>query len=110
MIVEPRRPKVRAKLATVDAALELLRTSAPVERWASLRRGVAVKEHREPKLGPDPVRKPQCTISRPLAVFGIEGDDRDDVRRPDSGMSAFVAAQVDPFARTGDSCQQSLDE
>src|SRR5207247_2113292 len=100
VLVEPRRPIVRAKLARIDAALELLWTSAPVERRASLRCGVAVEEHRQPQLGPDPVRKPQRAISRPLAVFGIEGDDRHDVRSPDSGMSAFVAAQVDPYAGT----------
>ena len=105
-----RRTVVRAKLARVDAALELLRTPAPVERGPSLRRRVAVEEHRQAELGADPIREPQRAIPRPFAIARIECDDRHDVCRADSGMSAFVAAEVDPVARTGDSRQQCLDE
>ena len=103
-------PVVRAKLARVEAALELLWTPAPVERGPSLRRRVAVEEHGQADLGADPIRESQRAIPRPFVISRIDCDDRHDVCRADSGMSAFMPAEVDPVARTGDSGQQCLDE
>ena len=109
-LIESRRTEVRVKLARLDSTLELRRASAPVERGAPLRCGVAVEEHREAKLVANPIREPQRTVPRPLAVAGSERDDRHDVCGAYSGMSAFVLAQVDALARAGDSCQEALDE
>src|SRR5439155_24081300 len=109
-LVESRGSVVGTKLARVDPALELLRTSLPEERRPSPRCGLAVEEHWQAELHADPLGKSQCTIPRPLAVSRLEGDDRDDVCGTDPGMSPFVTAQVDPLAGAGDSGQQRLDE
>ena len=109
-LVEPRGSVVGTKLARVDAALELPRTSLPVERRSSCSCGLAVEEHGQPELRADPVREPQCAIPRALAVCRLEGDDRDDVCSADPGMSPVMIAEVDPLAGTGDAGQQRLDK
>ena len=103
-------PKSGCHLAGVQPTLQLARPAAPEERRPSTRRELAVEEDRQRELVTDPARKLGRARARAAHVLRDDRHDRNDVRRADPRMRAFVGAQVDAFSRDSDACYQRTHE
>jgi ubiquinone/menaquinone biosynthesis C-methylase UbiE len=108
--VEAVGPEIWLQLAVVDPTLQLLRAASSVERRPTARRTVTVEKYGQPQLRADPVRHPQRTVTRTLAILLIERHDRNDVCRADPRMRADVLPEVDALACARNAGQQCLDE
>lgn len=109
-LVESRRTEVRLDLTGVDPPLQLLGATATVERRPAAGRRLCVQEDRQFQLGANPLREAQGRVTRPLTVGDVEGNDRDDVRRPDARMCSLVIPQVDALPCARNPREQRFDQ
>ena len=106
--VEPARAEGGLELSRVDPPLQLARPAPTEEGGSTAIADLAVEEHGKPELVPHPRPDRERDDDCPPEVRQRKRDDRNDIRRADARMDAFVRLEVDSPASLVDTRDESL--